>query len=208
MHTISIIQQYLKERESGFTPQKDDEEEDPYKPQFVPTNGTNSRASLHIDTGPSGAKTEKKVHKAKFISFSPSKSTLAPHTPAGPPIFILALDDNFKGIERTNDGVPNKDLRKKNASRNKSLMSKNKDNFQSKQTLNFIENGVATGRNEASNMSILINKDVNQNYSTLNESYKNKIKEKLGNSIKHDNVFTGGGMRNDPEFLLPQIEDG
>jgi len=122
----------LKERESGYTPHKDDEEADGLREQLIPTNGTNSRASLglHIETGTDkGAKTEKKVHKAKFISFSPSKSTLAPSTPAGPPIFILSLDDNFKGIERVNDGVPNKDLRKKNASRNKSLMKKNKDNF-------------------------------------------------------------------------------
>ena len=121
----------MKERESGYTPHKDDNEADEFREQLVPTNGTNSRASigLHIETGTDKTKTEKKVHKAKFISFSPSKTTLAPATPAGPPIFILSLDDNFIGIEKINDGVPNKDLRKKNASRNKSLMKKNKDNF-------------------------------------------------------------------------------
>jgi len=52
-------------------------------------------------------------------------------------------------------------------------------------------------------MSILIRKDINENYSTLNNSYRNKIKEKLGSQTKHDNVFTNGGMKNDPEFMLP-----
>jgi len=75
--------------------------------------------------------------------------------------------------------------------------------------LNFIDNGTKTGRNEASNMSLLIRKDVNESYSTHNLSYKNKIKEKLGTAIKHDNVFTSGGLKSpNAEFMLPKIEDG
>ena len=95
------------------------------------TNESNPRLShgLKIDTDPDKIKTEKKVHKAKFISFSPSISTLAPCTPTGPPIFILSLDDKFLGITKVNDGVPTRDLRKNNASKNKKIMKKNKDNF-------------------------------------------------------------------------------
>ena len=84
-------------------------------------------------------------------------------------------------------------------------MKKNKDNFQSKQALNFIDNGTKTGRNEASNMSILIHKDVNNTYSTLNNSYRDKLKSKLGTSIKQDNVFTGGSLKNNAQFMLPSI---
>ena len=127
MSTISDIQRYLAER-SGMKTEEDDEKE-----QFVDTEDSNSRQNdgLRIETGADikGAKTEKKVHKAKFISFSPSKSSLAPITPTGPPIFILGLDDTFLGITKVSDGVPVSDLRKTNASKNKKMMKKNKDNF-------------------------------------------------------------------------------
>lgn len=87
MNTIRDIQRYLNER-SGIKNEDDDQKDDQHQEQYVPSNGTTplngelKDGALHIDTeGSVKTKTEKKVHKAKFISFSPSKTTLAPATP-------------------------------------------------------------------------------------------------------------------------------
>jgi len=69
------------------------------------------------------------VHKAKFISFSPSKSTLT-QVKLGPPIFLLGTKDQpFVGVKQADDGLSKRDLRKNNASKNKKMMLKNNENF-------------------------------------------------------------------------------
>jgi hypothetical protein len=65
-----------------------------------------------------------------------------------------------------------------------------------------------TGRNEASNMSLLLSKDVTGSYATLNNTYRKNIKLKIGNQNKTDTVYQGGKLKNCDSYLLPMVEQG
>jgi len=69
----------------------------------------------------------------------------------------------------------------------------------------MIDNNITHGnKTESYNQSLLIQKDINEEYPLINDQFRNKIANRMGRNSKMGPVFSGGDIKE--KFLLPTIQ--
>lgn len=117
---------------------------------------------------------------------------------------MLGISDRFLGVSTKNSGLSKQDLRINNVSDNQKIMTDLKNEWGSKQVLNMLDSNLNSGRTESYNTNLILQKDINEEYPMINDSYRLKIQERMGRNTKIAPVFSGGDLKD--KFLLPIIE--